>query len=303
MGTRLPLNALRAFEAAARLLSFKGAANELGITPASVSNQIRKLERDSACQLFVRKARHVELTPAGLALAETTAAALRDLREAMEKLGGRRRKKVVLGVGPIFGTRWLIPRLQSFIAAHPDIELTLEQGQRISKSQRMATDLAIDWGDASHCTGDWSGLQTLRLLEIFYLPVASPALLNAGPVETVADLIRFPIIHQQDKSVWEAWIASAGAGNLKLAKNIVMADSNMAMQAAIDGQGIALGVFPLIETEISAGTLVCPFTTRLQPAQAYYLLAKEAIAPGSAADAVRQWLVEQASAVSTKRTV
>ncbi len=301
MGTRLPLNALRAFEAAARLLSFKAAANELGITPASVSNQIRKLERDSNCPLFVRKARQVELTPAGLALAKTTAAALRDLREAMEKLGARRRKKVVLGVGPIFGTRWLIPRLQSFIAAHPDIELTLEQGQRISKSQRLATDLAIDWGDASQCTGDWSGLQTLRLLEIFYLPVASPALLNAGPMEKVADLTRFPIIHQQDKSVWETWLASADAGNIHFAKNIVMADSNMAMQAAIDGQGIALGVFPLIETEISAGTLVCPFTARLQPAQAYYLLANEAIAPGSAADAVRQWLVAQAAAVSTAR--
>jgi LysR family glycine cleavage system transcriptional activator len=293
---------LRAFEAAARLLSFKAAAHELGITPTSVSNQIRKLERDSNCQLFVRKARHVELTQDGHLLAKTTSTAFQNLREGMENLAMVRRKKVVLGVGPIFGARWLIPRLQTFIAAHPDIELTLQQGQHISKSQRLDTDLAIDWGDETQCSGDWSGLQTLRLLEISYRPVASPALLErCGDLETAADLARFSIIHQQDKSDWETWLCRAGAAGVKLVKNIVMADSNMAMQAAMDGQGIALGVFPLIEAEVVAGQLVCPFSATFRPAQAYYLLANEAIAPGSAADAVRQWLLAQAGPVNSSQ--
>lgn len=294
---RLPLNALRAFEAAARLLSFKAAAEELHITPTSVSNQIRQLERDWNCPLFVRKARQVELTDEGRALAAASATAFDSLRKEIEKIMAPQRRKVSVGVGPIFGARWLIPRLDDFAACHTDIELTLQQGRHIDQTHKLDTDLAIDWGDESQRQTDWTGLFATRLLNVHYTPVLSPALARKlGPINTVADLVNTTIIHQQDKSAWDAWLAcseEAATAKLTSPHSIVMADSNMAMQAAIDGQGVALGILPMVEAEVQSGALVCPFASTLQPKQAYYLLCREATLPASAVDVVKRWLLAQ----------
>ena len=163
---RLPLTALRAFEAAARCLSFKDAAAELGVTAASVSNQVRQLERNWACLLFLRKTRRVELTPQGHALYTVVARAFSDLHEGFEALGftgySPAAQQITLAVGPLFGTRWLASRLGRWYAQHPRIALTLHQGEPIHHAQQLQTTAAICWGD-----GHWPGLQWIAGLRLY----------------------------------------------------------------------------------------------------------------------------------------
>lgn len=271
---RLPLTALRAFEAAARCLSFKQAAAELCVSPASVGNQIRQLEKSWACLLFVRKTRQVELTAQGQALFAVVAQAFADLHLGIDALGlnsaAAGAKPISLAVGPLFGTRWLTPRLGHWYAQYPRIALTLHQGEPIHQAQQLRTDAAIAWG-----SGHWLGLKAQRLLDCWFAPVLSPALLrqHAG-LKRAAELARYPVVHQQSHSDWAAWMALAQAGGVRFAQQTVMADANMAMQAAIDGQGVALGVFPLVQADVDAGRLLCPLPQRLQSRDGYYLLTR-----------------------------
>lgn len=288
---RLPLTSLRSFEAAARLLSFKGAAEELRVTPTSVSNQIRQLEKDWGCLLFVRKTRQVILTDAGRSLARVTSRAFDDIRTEVEAHIASYRKTVTLAVGPIFGSRWLIPRLSKFYRLNPTIELVLHHSPRITSAEQLATTIAVDWG-----TGDWSGLEVTRLLATVYIPVLSPKLLKEqGGLDKPADLARYPVIHQQDRGDWQAWLKLMGESDLKFAQETIMVDSNIATQAAIDGHGVALGVFPFIRSEVDAGRLLCPFDVELKPERSYHML----IRPGARAvpevDAVCAWLQAEAA--------
>lgn len=288
---RLPLTALRSFEVAARLLSFKGAAEELGVTPTSVSNQIRQLERDWGCKLFVRKTRKVLLTDAGRSLARVVSHAFDDIRAEVDNHITTNRKTVTVAVGPIFGSRWLVPRLSRFYRTHPKIELVLHQGPRITNAEQMTTMIAVDWG-----TGDWAGLEARRLFAIRYSPVASPALLGErGGIRMAQDLANFPVIHQWDREEWNAWLRQAGAAELKFLHETVMRDSNHALQAAIDGQGVILGTFPLVDSEIAAGRLARPLALELHPPRAYHLLTR----PGGRAlrevDAVCTWIEAEAA--------
>ncbi|MEY3124196.1 MAG: transcriptional regulator GcvA, partial [Pseudomonadota bacterium] len=174
---RLPLTALRAFEAAARSLSFKVAAAELGVTPASVSNQIRQLEKSWACLLFVRKTRQLELTAQGHALFTVVAQAFSGLSQGIEALDftgySAGVKQVTLAVGPLFGARWLAPRLGHWYAQHPQYVLALHQAEPIRHAHQLQTTAAIAWGD-----GHWPGLHAQRLLDCWFAPVLSPALLE-----------------------------------------------------------------------------------------------------------------------------
>ena len=289
--SRLPLTALRSFEAAARLLSFKGAAEELRVTPTSVSNQIRQLERDWGCQLFVRKTRKVLLTDAGRSLARVVGRAFDDIRIEVDNHITSNRKTVTLAVGPIFGSRWLVPRLSGFYRLHPKIDLVLHQGPRITNAEQLMTMIAVDWG-----TGDWAGLEAQRLFAIRYSPVASPGLLHErGGIRAVRDLANFPVIHQWDREEWNAWLRQAGAADLKFAQETIMRDSNHALQAALDGQGVILGTFPFVASEIAGGRLARQLTLELHPPRAYYLLTR----PGGRAlrevEAVCAWIEAEAT--------
>jgi LysR family glycine cleavage system transcriptional activator len=166
---RLPLAGLRIFEVAARLQSFKLAAQELSVTPTTVSNQIRKLERDWGCQLFIRKTRQLVLTEVGRSLAQTVSRAFDDIKVEIESQITMAKKTVTLEVGPIFASRWLIPKLNRFRRQQPDIELVLHHGSRISGADNMTADAAVDWGE-----GNWQGLESTHLLNICYLPFFRP---------------------------------------------------------------------------------------------------------------------------------
>lgn len=289
--SRLPLNALRTFEAAARHLSFKMAAAELCVSETTVSNQIRKLESDWGCQLFVRKTRAVVLTDAGRSLSLTLARAFTDIRAEMDAHSAASAQIVDIAVGPIFGARWLVSRLPSFRAMHPRIELILHHAPRITSIDTMPTPIAVDWG-----RGQWPGLEFERLFSITYAPIISPKLLAAlGPMSEPADLERFPIIHHHDRGEWHSWQALAGIVGLRFRQEAVMTDSNTVVQAVLDGQGVALGIFPFIQPLLDSGDLLRPFELTLQPDRAYHLLQKPGTMRRSEVAEVARWLTDEAA--------
>ena len=289
---KLPLTALRTFEVAARRLSFKDAAEELCVSATTVSNQIRELERDWRCKLFIRKTRAVVLTDEGRSLSRVLTKAFNDIRAEVEAYGQSTRKTVTLAVGPIFGSRWLVPRLTQFRSDLPNIELILHDSPRITDAAMMDTHLAVDWGE-----GSWSGLQNYHLMDIMYAPVLSKALMvKRGGLESPKHLARYSIIHQRNRSEWAAWLALAGCAGLALKEEITITDTNMVMHAALEGQGVSLGIFPFVEQELKAGKLVKPFDIELKPTRSFYLLAKPSSERTPEVASVIRWLLDQAGA-------
>ncbi len=288
---RLPLTALRTFEAAARRLSFKDAADELCVSATTVSNQIRQLERDWGVQLFVRKTRAVVLTDAGRSLAGVIAKAFLEIREEIEAHIHMPAKTVALAVGPIFGARWLIPRLGDFRAQYPKIELILQHGPRITGIETMPTPVAIDWG-----AGAWNGVDSRLLFRIVYAPIVAPSLIERfGGLGSPADLARYPVIHQHDRGEWQAWLRLAGVAGLKFREETIVTDSNIASQAALDGQAVALGIFPFMQADVDAGRLVRPFAVDLHPDRAYHILTRPNVRKSAEVRAVCEWIEAQAA--------
>lgn len=289
---KLPLTALRTFEVAARRLSFKDAAEELCVSATTVSNQIRELERDWRCKLFIRKTRAVVLTDEGRSLSRVLTKAFDEIRAEVDAYGQRTRKTVTLAVGPIFGTRWLVPRLAQFRRDLPNIDLILQDSPRITDAVMMGAHLAVDWGE-----GNWSGLQSYHLMDITYAPVLSKALMvERGGLETPKQLANYPIIHQRDRSEWTAWLAQSGYAGLTMKEETIITDTNTVMHAALEGQGVSLGIFPFVEQELKAGKLVKPFDFELKPSRSFYLLAKPSGERTSEVASVIRWLLDQAGA-------
>lgn len=286
MGQRLPLTALRTFEAAARLQSFKQAAIELCVTPTTVSNQIRQLERDWDVLLFERKTRQLLLTDTGRSLSRVVSRAFDNISAEIDRSINIAKKVVTLAIGPAFGSRWLIPRLDLFRRNNAGIELILHHSPRISDAGGLSTDIAVDWG-----TGDWGGLDVTHLLDIVYAPVLSPALARSkGAIKEPQDILDLPILHQHDRSEWLAWFEMAGITNPDIADDTIIVDSNVITQAALDGQGITLGIFPFIQNEVDAGRLLRPFNIDYKPRRAYYLLTMPGARRKPEVDIVCRWL-------------
>lgn len=284
-----PFAAIRAFEAAARHLSFKDAALELGLTPTAISHQIKQLERLSGRALFVRRTRRVELTPEGRDFAEAIGPAVDAMAAAFAKLCSlSNRQNVTLGAGPIFSARWLVPKLGDFWAAHPDIDLRLHHSPLPVWQQLAQFDLAVAWGK-----GNWPGVLCDPLLRIEVTPVLSPSLLRDGTAMTSpADLLSMPLLHHRDASGWRQWFAAAGFAAPADLPGAVFEDANVLLQAALSGRGAALGVLQFIEDELSAGRLSRPFQTSVDPGDAYFLIYRQSALAKEATAAVRNWLLK-----------
>ena len=287
---KLPLTALRTFEVAARRLSFKDAADELCVSPTTVSNQIRELERDWRCKLFIRKTRAVVLTDEGRTLSAVLTQSFADIHRAVEDRIHKSRRTVTLAVGPIFGARWMIPRLGAFRQAFPHIDLVLRDSPRITDAVMMDTHLAVDWG-----VGDWSGLESHKLLDVTYAPVLSAQLLQErGGLDTPSDLAHYPILHQRDRSEWMSWLSDVGCSDLEISQESTITDSNLVIRAATEALGVALGILPFVQSELESGQLVKPFEHELTPGRSFYLLAKPSGERTSEVAAVLRWLLKQA---------
>lgn len=292
MQRRLPsLSALRFFEAAARLQSFKQAADELAVTATAVSHQIRTLEDDLACRLFLRKTRAVALTAEGRSLYDAVRLGFDAIGAGVERLRSQARPTVTLSTTPAFAAKWLVPRLATFQAEHPQIDLHVHASNQPQDLRSGAVDLAVRYGQ-----GRYADLAATLLLQDRFAPVASPGL----KIRRSMDLLRHPLIHfdwHRPPSValtWEGWARAAGFAGLDTSAGIRYSEESHAIQAAVAGQGVALLSLALVREEMGMGLL----ESKVGPALdglAYYVV-RPAQGPFSeAAAAVEAWLLRTAA--------
>jgi LysR family glycine cleavage system transcriptional activator len=283
-----PLNALRAFEAAARHLSFKRAAAELHVTQAAVSHQVRALEAQLGLALFVRLHRALQLTPAGARYLPALSDAFDRLDEATLALRARpRTPRLVLSVVPSFGANWLVPRLGSFRARHPAIDLVVLSSSELVDFARDPVDVGIRFGP-----GRWPGVRADLLLAEEYLPVASPKLVRGRrALRRPEDLRRHTLLHDETHDAWRAWLASAGVTSVDAERGVVFSDSSQLVAAAAAGQGVALARKLLAAPYLRARTLVRAFQGSIPAEFAYYVVCAESRAAEPAIRAFRDWIV------------
>lgn len=292
-----PLNALRAFEAAARHLSLTKAAAELHVTPAAISHQVKALEQWLGVPLFRRLNRAILLTDAGQSC-------LRGLREGFERLGEAVETvrvhaatgPLTVSVAPSFASKWLVPRLDGFRRAHPHIDVRIDASTALADFARDDIDVAIRYG-----RGQYPGLRVERLLTEEVFPVCSPRLRRGPhPLRQPADLRWHTLLHSeamiQDSSwpTWQMWLLAAGVSEVDAARGHRFTTSSMAIEAAIDAQGVALASSVLAADDLKARRLVRPFAMSLAREFGYFVVCPEASASRPKVAAFRSWVLEEA---------
>lgn len=288
----LLLSALRAFEAAARLGSFKAAAQELGVTPTAVSHQIRGFEAATGLALFDRQVRKVSLTDVGAQLYPVLRDGFDTFEATLARLTQQRtRTQVSISATNAFTVKWLVPRMADFRRRHPDIDLQLQASDDLVDLRSTAVDIAIRYG-----RGPYPGLATQPLFTDRFAPVANPRLGVASP----EDLARVPLIRfdwkrpNPENPTWERWFTVAKRAQPRQASQLRFSDEGHAIQAAVAGHGIALVSLALIKDELEAGHLAQPFGPAID-GHTYHLAMHADRPPSAAVQAVADWLIGQAA--------
>lgn len=292
-----PLQALRAFEAVARLMSFRRAGEELLITQSAVSHHIRQLEEFLGLPLFVRKARSIALTPEGEDYRARTTDAFRLIAAATADLRGRSRRNVVrISLLPSFAANWLVSRLHGFQSLHPDIGLELDSTLRSADIAAGEADIAIRYGD-----GNWPGVDVRLLMAEQLSPVISPALLQSDKtIETPQDLLRHTLLFARKPVDWQVWADAVGL-DLAGARTIQLTDYNITLQAALDGQGIAIGRMLLIRDHLRTGRLVQPCAQTITSTRtAHWLVTPKGASSAPAAQIFIDWLIAETAKASNQ---
>jgi len=293
-----PLTALRAFEAAARHASFARAADELSVTPAAVSHQVKTLEEHLGVTLFRRRARGLVLTDAGRGYLPALTDGLDRLARATERLrAGEVAGRLVISVLPSFALRWLGPRIGDLMRRYPDLDPEIHSETRSVDFRLDSVDVAIRYG-----LGHYPGLYAERFLTETVAPVCAPGLINAArPLRRLADLAGHTLLHDsavltnEPSLAWPTWLAEAGLDPGLAERGPRFSDSSLLLEAAADGLGLALGRSALTAGDLAAGRLVRPFA-QVRPAEfAYHLVCPRADADTPKVAAFRQWLAEQAA--------
>lgn len=303
-----PLNALRAFESAARLLSFRKAADELHVTPAAISHQIKGLEEHLGIKLFRRKANGLELTRA----AQNSVARLRGgfemLAGAIELIRTDTRadtgvSTLVVGAPPSFAAKWLVPRIQHFVSAYPNIDLRVTadsgfiDGQLgVMRHEPQHPHIAIRFGAGRH-----PGQRVEKLFSVEAVPMCSPRLLAGEfPLRTPADLRHHALLHDDTIHAadgganWQTWLDAAGEKRVDFTRGPHFNHASLGLDAAIDAMGVVLSYPVLAEADLAAGRLVMPFDIRVPLSNAYFVVCPEYSAESFAVAAFRRWIFEKA---------
>ena len=296
------LNALRAFEAAARHLSFSKAAEELHVTPAAVSHQVKALESDLGAMLFHRLSRGLALTDVALVGLPSLQKAFCSLSRSVELMRGDEQSRVLaVQAPPSFTAKWLVPRLSQFAELHPELELRIAasaqmidlSGPKVDARDGLREgeiDIAVRFGH-----GHYSGCRVDRLFGVSAVPLCSPALLTGSkPLRTPSDLRGHTLLHDdtsyEDHPNWGAWLATAGVDDIDSKRGLHFNATSLALQAAAEGQGVALCVDALALDDIAAGRLVIPFDIRASTQSAYYVISLEETADVPRIKAFRTWI-------------
>ena len=293
-----PLNALRAFESAGRHLSFTKAAAELNVTPAAISHQVKALEELLEVPLFRRLTRALRLTDAGQAALPTIRQGFDKLAQGVEQMRAHCESGVLtISVSPSFGAMWLVPRLEHFRSRHPDIEIRIDGTDRLVDLARDDADVAVRYGP-----GGYNGVRLDCLFSQVNTPVCSPALLSGEhPLGQPDDLRHHTLLHVDWKDAeasWRMWLLAAGLHDIDPTRGPRFTMENMAVQAALDGHGVALIGDILVADDLAAGRLVRPFDPSLSTPLtfSYYLLSAKDSAEQPKVAAFRDWLLEEARA-------
>jgi LysR family glycine cleavage system transcriptional activator len=287
-----PLNALKAFEAAARHVSFTLAAAELNVTHAAVSRHIRDLEAWLGIKLFVRTGRGVELTERGKGYAEELTRGFDILASATDAASGRRRRrtqKLVVSVEPSLAALWLIPRLGRFTAANPDIELVLDSTSRLADFSRGEADAGIRYG-----RGSWPGIAAELLTATHMTPVCNPALLEASSIRAPADLPANLLLQEETRRYWMEWLTAAGLAHSVTPQGPTLG-LHLTVPAAEAGQGFALADEIIAGDALVSGRLVRPFAIAVD-SYGYYAVRAAERKETRAMAALRNWLQSEISA-------
>ena len=286
--------ALRAFEAAARRLSFTRAAAELGVTQAAISHQVKALETDLGVRLFNRLTRRLTLTEEGAALFAVVGDAFGRIAASVEGLraadsGGT----LTVALGPALAVGWLSPRIGRFWRRYPEIQLRLHHTSEPADFAGSNVDLAVDWGGDS----DWPGLNTDLLLRERATPVCSPTLLDgAHPLRRPGDLKHHTLLHDAGYPGWPLWLAAAGADDVDPVAGPIIDDHNVVLHAAMDGQGVALGGVSFVAQDVAAGRLARPFELAIEFDASYYVVCPPGALDRPKVRAFRDWLLNEARA-------
>lgn len=295
------LNALRAFEAAARHLSYVAAADELNVTPAAVGQLVRGLEEVLGLELFHRS----QAGQSRLVLTEAGRAALPDLQAGFDRLStavermkaGRSRVAVTVTVPPAFADKWLLARVERFRASYPEYDLRIDTSGRLVDFVAERVDVGIRYGG-----GRWPGLEATFLLRDEFFPVCSPALLTGEhPLKSADDLKHQALIHDMSMSfestfpTWRVWLRNSGVTDVDYDRGLQINDSAAVFQAAIAGNGVALGRTTLVARDLAEGRLVRPFGEALAHDFAYYIVHKKKDGGKPAIIAFKEWLLAEAA--------
>jgi len=297
--TRLPpLNSLRAFEATGRLLSISRAADELSVTPGAVSQQIRTLEDYLQIKLFKRLNRAIVLTDAGQVFLPLVSSGFDQLVQALQVLERHSCDgPLTITSAPSFISKWLVPRLDKFKTLHPEIDVRIDASQRLVDFVREDIDVGVRFG-----TGEFPELDSVFLFSFDLIPVCSPALLEkGGGLKQVSDLKNYTLLHSNYDDLdpgwpdWSMWLAVVEARDVDASHGIYFNQSDLLIQAALDGQGVALVGSVMAESEIAAGRLIQPFQARLPVKLNYHLVTSPQKANIAKIAAFREWVLAESA--------
>ena len=293
MANRLPpLNALRAFEASARQLSFTRAAEELFVTQAAISHQIKALEDNLGIKLFMRKNRALLLTEEGQSYYLDIKDVFNSLHDATERLLARGAKgAITVSMQASFAIQWLVPRLNTFNLLHPDIDVRIKAVDQPENSLTEDVDLAIYYG-----RGRWRGIHAEQLHTEYLIPVCSPLLLSGNkPLQNIEDLTQHTLLHDTSRRDWKRWFKHVDMLGSNVNHGPIFSHSAMVLQAAIHGQGVALAHSVLAKPDIDNGRLVCPFKEVLVSKNSYYIVCREQQLELGKIAAFREWVLQTVS--------
>ena len=290
-----PLNALRAFEAAARHLSVKAAADELSVTPGAVSQLLKSLERTLGVTLFERVNRGIYLTEAGQSYLPPVRNAFRQIAEATRRLTSSSDGGVLtVSTTPSFAAAWLVPRLKDFQDAHPDIDLQISATKSLVDFARDGVDAAI-----RHGLGRYAGLHSERIFAIELLAVAAPGLVaRLGMPKSPRELVRWPHVHDADRQDWNLWFQAQGIDEIGAPRGPAFDDSNLLRQAVLAEQGAGLLPAAIVAADLAEGRLIKLADIGWPEEFAYYLVYPQAFHDRPKVAAFRAWIVQAACGAS-----
>jgi LysR family glycine cleavage system transcriptional activator len=287
-----PLNAIKAFEAAARHESFTRAAEELCVTQGAVSHQVKGLEAELGIKLFNRERQRLIITDAGRDYLAVVRDALDRIAVGTERLLQRQTAgALTVSTSPDFAAKWLVHRLGRFAEVHPEIDLRISATMHHVDFAREDVDLAVRHGD-----GNWPGLDVVRLCSEELFPVCSPTVLSGRQrMNKPADLLKFPLLHLDDRKNWARWLEAAGVADPDVLHGPVLNRASMAIDAAVDGQGVALARTTLAAWDLINGRLARPFPITLRLSKMYWVVCPKATSTLPKITTFRNWLLAEAA--------